>query len=385
MNIGYIVPAFDDTTGWGRWANDFLRYAQKFGITPYIWAPHSSKKHFFEQSYIIESFFHLPELFDFIQSRKGIATIPKIISFCKKNQDFSPRLDLIHSFEAYPWGIYGSYLADKKKIPHVITSHGRYGYIAHYRISDQFVYRRILKKAAKIITVSDAVKNEILKHFSDLIDESPIQTLLNPIDNESFPTAITHKPKANDRPLIISVTRFIACKDIETSIKAFQIIKNKIPGARYVIIGPGKGPENPYYQNVLKQIEEYQLQGVEIIGRVNKKELIEYYKKADLLLHTPKTLVDDFEAYGLILLEAALFGLPVVATQSGGIPEIIADGKNGLLAPEEDHQRLAELSIRILKNPSLADKLGNANKDMALERNWKWYFKKQVQIYEQLI
>ena len=193
-----------------------------------------------------------------------------------------------------------------------------------------------------------------------------------------------YAPHATE-PLIVSVTRFIPVKDIETSVRSFARLRAKIPGARYCIVGPGNGPRNYYHLRIRRLIEAERIEGVEIVGRVSRAELENYYRRATLLLHTARTLPDDFEASGLILLEAGLFGLPVVASASGGIPEVVAHESTGLLAPEGDADALAAAMLRLISDPALAARLGAANRRRALERNWSWYMGEQRRLYDEAL
>jgi len=187
------------------------------------------------------------------------------------------------------------------------------------------------------------------------------------------------------RPTILSVTRFIRVKGIETSIRTFARVKSRIPDALFMIVGPGNSETNRYHQAIRKLIGELGIDGITITGRVGRKKLVEYYSVANVLLHTPVTLQDDFEASGLILLEAGLFGLPVVATRSGGVPEVISDGVNGRLAEEGDVETLADLVTGILLDRGKAFHLGGNNRRIALERNWDRYAGLQKRIYEECI
>jgi len=385
LKIGYIVPSLDDTTGWGRWACEFLNHVVKRGIEPVLWAPRSAETHLSNLSNLsfkCRPHFVLPELFDYLQSRRGIVRFRKIFDFLR-DASSDTNIHLVHSLDAHPWGVYGHLMARQSKVPHLITTHGRYGYIAYNKLIDRIVYKHVLKSAARIITVSDAVKKEILRYFSSSIALQQIETILNAVDSKN--SIGKDYPNKTGSPVIISVTRFIPVKDIETSLQAFKIVRQRYPDASFLIVGPGNGTNNFYYKTISELIAKEKIEGVRILGRLEKAQLEDLYKQADLLLHTPRTLSDDFEAYGLIISEAGLFGLPVVATRSGGIPEVMDHGESGILVDEGDYQKAAEAILTILEDKGKAKRFGEKGREVALSRNWEWYVDQQIKIYDEVL
>jgi len=386
VRIAYVAPSLDDTTGWGRWVNDLLRHVRQAGVEPVVWAPRSAERYAGVENGADEFYFTLPELFDYVQSRRGLSTLAAVYRFLRSARP-KERVELVHSLDAYPWGVYGHILARYYDVPHVITTHGRYGYIAHDRFLDRKLYERVLAGSNMVIAVSQAVRRAIVQRFAGCIADQRVIAIQNPVDASAFPLSARG---ANPRPMsgspvLLSVTRFIPVKDIETAILAFKSVRQRFPDAEYLIVGPGNGPRNHYYQSIQALIEREAIAGVHILGRVSKSELSSFYAKATVFVHTAKTLPDDFEASGLILLEAGLFWLPVVATHSGGIPEVIEDRTSGLLVPECDPEALANAIIRLAADPRLAQMLGQANRARALERNWSWYMTQQLAIYREVM
>jgi len=381
IKIAYIVPSLDDTTGWGRWACEFLAHVIKRGVEPVLWAPKSAEKHYEKLDFIkCRPYFVLPELFDYIQSRSGMVSLTKIYDYYRTIHK-NTNIRLVHSLDAHPWGIYGLIMANKLGRPLVITTHGRYGYIAYNKYIDRIVYKRVIKSASRILTVSDAVKKEILRYYSSTIPQSKVWTILNAVDSDKYTDNYNNHLRTVS-PVIISVTRFIPVKDVETSLRAFKIVRKEYPDAIYLIVGPGNRVNNFYYNKIVELINKEQIEGVQMLGRIEKDELESLYMKADVMLHTPRTLSDDFEACPLIILEAGLYSIPVVATRCGGIPEIISHGESGLLVDEQDFRSAAESILEILANKKKAKQLGEKGRQIALSRNWEWYMDQQMKIYD---
>ena len=383
VRIAYITPSLDDTTGWGRWANDFLRHIRDAGVEPVVLAPPSSQK--FWPSGAGEAHFVLPELFDYVQSLSGVQRLlagRNVWAACRGLRD----LRMVHSLDAHPWGIYGDWISRTHRVPHVLTTHGRYGYIAENRLVDRAIYARVLRRAAAMIVVSSAVGKAVTRAFRRDLDPARLAVLQNPVDESQF-GAIGALPKevSSSGPVIVSVTRFIPVKDIETAVRAFRLVREQVPQAEYFIVGPGNGENNAYHRSIRDLIARESIAGVHIVGRVSKEVLAAFYKRASILVHTARTLPDDFEASGLILLEAGLMGVPAVATASGGIPEVVEDGVTGRLVPEGDVAALGRSVVELLKNPEELRRLGAGNRARALQRNWPAYCAEQLRFYQRVI
>jgi glycosyltransferase involved in cell wall biosynthesis len=386
MRVACIVPSLDDTTGWGRWAQDFLRHIPRCGVEPMVLAPPSSRPH--RPPSPDAPHFVLPEFFDLLQSSTGARRLPDLarLRFRQAGRLAAQGIRLVHSFEAHPWGLYGDWLARAAGVPHVLTTHGRYGYIARGRWLDRTLYAGVLRRAAGVVAVSGAVRQSVLRSFAGTIDPGKVCVIQNPVDASQFaPAGEAAGGDAAEAPVVVSVTRFIPVKDLTTAVRAFQKVRDRVPGASYYIIGPGNGPHNPYFRAVREVIEQGGSEGIHVVGRVAKADLAAYYRRASLLVHTARTLADDFEASGLILIEAGLFGLPVVASASGGIPEVVEDGVTGVLVEEGNVDRLAAAIVSLLGNPDERRRLGEGNRRLARSRNWPAYCEAQVEMYRRAV
>lgn len=384
MRVAYIAPSLDDTTGWGRWVNDFIPHMRSAGALPVVLAPPSARAHCrFDAETVVH--FVLPELFDYVQSSTGLRRLWAQRAF--RRFRLPDAVDLVHSLDAHPWGLYGDRLARHARAPHVMTTHGRYGYIARDRWADRTLYAAVLTRMGVMVAVSHAVRKSVVASFSGHVDPTRVTVMQNPVDTAMGATdgGILPAEVPVDGPVIISVTRFIPVKDIETAVRAFAIVRARVPNATYFIIGPGNGPNNAYCQAVRDLIVRERIEGVHIVGRVPKDVLTAFYRRAALLVHTAQTLPDDFEASGLILLEAGLFRLPVVASASGGIPEVVEDDVTGRLVPERDSRALGDAIIALLGNPDARRRLGDGNLRRARDRNWTTYCAAQMDLNRSLL
>lgn len=141
-------------------------------------------------------------------------------------------------------------------------------------------------------------------------------------------------------------------KDHDTLIAAALLLLARRP--RCAVLIAGQGPEQA---RLLRQIERTGLEGKVVLAG-HREEPADFLKSLDLF-----ALSSWGEGMGSVLLEAAACGLPIAATAAGGIPEIIEDGRTGLLAPSRDPEALAAALERLLDEPALAARLASAGRE----------------------
>ena len=141
-------------------------------------------------------------------------------------------------------------------------------------------------------------------------------------------------------------------------LRAFARVRERMPDARLVIIGP--------------QGLELREPGVEVLGFLRKdrpedwRALIAAYASADVFLFPTR-----YEPFGIVLAEAMFFGLPCVATGDWSIPEIVADGETGFLARADAVDAFTARVRELLEDPARARRMGEAGRARA-ERLFTW-------------
>jgi len=129
---------------------------------------------------------------------------------------------------------------------------------------------------------------------------------------------------------------------------------------RLILVGGGE------MEHLLRQrVAELELSNVTLTGAVTREEVPAYLALADVFVHHSR-----YEAFGLGILEAMRAGLPVIACDVGGVPEIITDGVNGLLIPPSDPVAMAAAVTRLAESPELRGRLSAAARDRAAEFSW---------------
>lgn len=251
-------------------------------------------------------------------------------------------LDIVHAHYAVP-NAASAYLAKKicnNSTKVVTTLHGTDSYLVGSHPSYKEVTQFSMQESDALTTVSKYLRARTLADF-DISRE--IRVIPNFVDPQRF-----RKFKRNRaQKIVCHSSNFRPIKRIPDIIKAFKIISNEID-CKLVLIGDG--PEHPEAEGLTRTLGISE--NVEFLGNVeNVQEIV---GRADLFL-----LPSEDESFGLAALEAMSCGVPVVATNVGGLKELISHGVDGYLTEVGDPEALANCSLEILQNPELQEELGS--------------------------
>ncbi len=298
-----------------------------------------------------------------------------------------PAIDIVHSLEGYPTGLVGDWLARKMGRPHVLTTHGTYGVVWHEQFFDRLAYQRVLRRASLVCPVSEGTARLMRRYFSQALARTRVQPILNGND---YYKSVPQNEAANRPhlpiPTILSVGDVKPRKGYHISLEVFARVKAQLAAARYLVVG--KTTNNSYFNQLQDIISAHQLQDVTFLGAVSDKDLRQYYQQATVFTLTPQQVGSGklhFEGFGLVYLEAGAYGLPVVATRSGGVPDAVKDGVTGFLAEPEDIQSLADALVRLLTDSDLNRRMGRANRLWAETLTWERCAQEQYQAYRELL
>jgi colanic acid/amylovoran biosynthesis glycosyltransferase len=168
---------------------------------------------------------------------------------------------------------------------------------------------------------------------------------------------VRREPPPDGRWILLQGGRLIAKKDHASTFAALAEIRKNFPAVRLRIAG--EGPEEPALQDLAHRLGI--ADAIEWLGFLGQEEMIRALHEAHVFVHPSATGPDgNREGIPNGLLEAMATALPVVATRHGGIPEAVEDGVSGLLVGEREPHNLAAAITRLLDEPGLAERLGNA-------------------------
>lgn len=233
------------------------------------------------------------------------------------------------------------------RTPYTIFVHGTDVQFAAKSSWKRFWAKIILSQAKQIITNS--------QYTLSLIQKLKIKNLKLEVvyPCPTFSGGISVNKKLHT---ILSVGRLVARKGFDIGIMAAIELKKEFPELTYTIIG--NGPE----ETKLKELISKNNAGayIKIITKADDAMLEGYYAQSAILLAPGREIDGDVEGFGLVILEAAQFGTPAVATNVGGVGEAIINGQTGILIPNNNVNTIIDTVRTLLKNNELRQQMGEA-------------------------
>jgi glycosyltransferase involved in cell wall biosynthesis len=209
-----------------------------------------------------------------------------------------------------------------------------------------------------LIAPSKAHAREISLELGDKIP--PLVTIPN---TTSFPLADSTNRRPDEdivpetAPIVLYSGRLERTKGIITLIEAAQFVLEETPQVHFVLAGGGHELKQLVSQDSLKE-------HTHLLGHIPRDQLAYWYCHASVCV-----MPSFYETFGISALEAMIFGKPVVATNIGGLAELVEDGVTGLLVKPGDACQLADAILFFLQNPQMREMYGAAG----LERAAKLY------------
>jgi phosphatidylinositol alpha-1,6-mannosyltransferase len=257
----------------------------------------------------------------------------------------------------------------------------------------------VYKRATLVTAISNFTRDLILAKLPEVkikvinpgFDPVPIDHV---DQNLVLTDSIGRKHIINDLPpYIVSVGALRHRKGYHLSIRAFAKIAEKFPGVRYVIVGKKYGPR--YYERMQYHIHRLRLEDKVIIFDAIEKqeELSLLYEKAELFALFSIADGYDIEGFGIVFLEAAAHGLPIVATKTGGISDAVSENTNALLvdisdlAPFNDQKKDDDFSRaieKILRDSALRERMSEASRIFAKDALWSTRIQSYIESYKNL-
>jgi glycosyltransferase involved in cell wall biosynthesis len=268
----------------------------------------------------------------------------KDIKFCYKLiKDFKPDITISHFTAQTIMSFVGKILGVKNRISwyHTLLEQLKLDFKgSSFKFAMQKARRKfILNLTTNIVTVSNYAKNEIHTQYG--LPKNHIKVINNGV--------IDHPQRNNSNELkFIYLGRYDECKGVDILIKAIAMVKLQLPNARFVLAG---GKLNAGFTQLIEQ------QGVndmiENLGYIQYDKVAEYLSSGYAFIIPSR--IDNLPT---VVLEAFSCGTPVIGSKSGGIPEMVEDGVNGLLFEKENPASLAEKAVELANSPALRNKIG---------------------------
>jgi phosphatidyl-myo-inositol dimannoside synthase len=289
---------------------------------------------------------------------KGVSVIKKIV----KEQG----IECILTPNILPLGNIAQSVSRQLKIPYVISLHGLD--INLGLANKKAMTVSILKGAKHIIVNSKATKMTV----DGLKLDTPVSVITPYLDEEKLTvdstTAASLLRRYGKKKIILTVGRLVKRKGQDTIIKVMPDVLRKVPDAHYCVVG--NGPEKAYLEQCITQ--HHVEKSVDIITDVPDSKLGAYYEHASLFAMPTRAIGTDTEGFGIVFLEAAHFGLPIISGRSAGETEAIGGDDCGVFVDGENLEHITEAIIHLLQDRELAQFLGrNTKQHLRTIPTWK--------------
>jgi N-acetyl-alpha-D-glucosaminyl L-malate synthase BshA len=267
------------------------------------------------------------------------------------------KLDLLHVHYAVPHAtaaFLARQLCPESGVKLITTLHGTDITLVGQDPSYFSITKFSIERSDAVTAVSSWLADQTVSRFGDV---GPVQVIYNSVDTARFhrtsvPTCRRARYAPNGEPIIVHISNFRPVKRVLDIVKTFAEIRREMPAKLLMI---GDGPHRMPAQELATELGV--MSDTWFLGKQDNVEL--FLSLADLFL-----LPSEYESFGLAALEAMACGVPVVASRSGGLMEVIEDGVSGYLSNVGDTHDMATHGLELLQNGQLKADVRRA----ALER-----------------
>jgi phosphatidylinositol alpha-1,6-mannosyltransferase len=244
-------------------------------------------------------------------------------------------------------------------------------------ITTEFGYRRFARHRARALADADAVvavssftRDRIVARMGT--DPAKIEVINNGVDLDRFRPVprrddLVRRLGLGGGPVLLTVSRLMEKKGIDTVLRALVDVAPAHPGVRYLVVGEGE--DRARLEALARDLGVAGL--VAFAGAVQADELSDYYALCDVFIMPNRRMPDgDTEGFGLVFLEANACRRPVIGGRDGGVVDAVVDGETGLLVDGADPAAVRGALLRLLGDPVLRERLAEAGYRRALASGW---------------
>lgn len=273
------------------------------------------------------------------------------------------RADIVHVFSAS----YASFLLAPLPAIAIARAYGK-PVVLNYHSGEAPDHLRKSAIARKVLARVD--RNVVQSRFlHDVFAGFGLDAAIvpNTLDLERFGFRRRHRLQ----PRLLSTRNFEPNYNVACTLRAFRLVQQRHADATLTLVGFGSQE-----QRLRDLTRELGLRGVTFVGRVSPADIVAHYDAADIFVQTP-----DVDNMPLSLLEAFACGLPSVSTAVGGVPAILRNGTDGLLADRDDYVGVARQVLRLLDDPPLAGRLADSARRSCEPYAWSTVREQWLDLY----
>lgn len=299
-------------------------------------------------------FFHQVEINRYDLFRYADYALPLAVTIC--NVARQHQLDVIHVHYAIPHAT-SAYLAGQilgNKRPAIVTTlHGTDITLVGRDPSYTEMVSFSIEQSDAVTSVSQSLKNETLEHFEVSKSIDVIHNFFIPKSSYKNCRELKERFAPDAEKLIIHASNFRSVKRPLDVIDIFDKVRKEIP-SRLLLLGGGGDIELVRHYVAQKKLNK------EVVFLGITRDIDAHIACGDLFL-----LPSEQESFGLAALEAMCYGVPVIGTKTGGLPELVIDGETGFLSKIGDTESMAKNALRLLQDRELHQKFSSRGEYLA--------------------
>lgn len=344
MKIAYFTHDMNPKAGWGRYTSDLLSGIAEAGHEIVV----------------------LKEIDDGLRGIPVLKSGFKIINAFIASLKYIKDADIIHAIDLYPCGVIAFLASLVTRKRYIITLVGTYSVAPLHSRKTRLLCEIALRHAHAVTSISRYTK----KLVQDVTNTSNIEVITPGFNFDKFYSERTNA----EEDYVLSVGALKYRKGYHISIPAFKIVKDRFPSLKYKIVTDSDA--NDYSVAIRELITKYGLgDSLEILTGLGDSELKKLYSGAKLFVLASINKAWHFEGFGIVFLEAAAAGAPVVGTIGNGIEDAVNNKNNGILVPQGNSKAMADAMISILSDKKIADRMSEESylwakrQDISLSRD----------------
>ncbi len=307
-----------------------------------------------------------------INKHKLLFDLIKIRSIIKK-------CDVVHALDGFPYGVMAALAAVGLKKRLIITGLGTGAIRTLYHP----IYSKLLKWAYQRADMVTAISRYTAGEINKKIPRLKIKVITPGVNFNDFKKEPGDIPQEilGKKPYLLTVGTIKKRKGHHIALPAFAEVLKKIPELNYIIVGnPNLGSE--YFLQLKEMMQELKIEDrVFIFSNIDQVFLRQLYNNAELFFLMSQNVENDVEGFGLVFLEAAASGLPVVGSRHCGAEDAILDKENGFLIEPDDVAAVAEAIVKILSDQELKAKFSERSMAFAKATDWPSQARKYLEVY----
>ena len=316
-----------------------------------------------------------------------VSVFPKI-EVKKILDDFKP--DVVHVQVSDPIGLSVVSYARKNGIPVVTTEHNQPEVLTEplhvpgvvKKPVDALLSAYFANRQSKSDFVTMPTKQAIFRLLEGRDFKVPVAAVSNGVDLSAFKPGKVATPTyekygiSPNQPIVLYVGRVDPEKKVGVVIEAFARVHGEVPNALMLVVGDGVDKTR-----LVAMVKKMKLDAsVKFLGRIVPPELYEIYR-----MGTVFATASEIETQGIVLIEAAASGLPLIAVDKGAVSEICVTGKNGFLCEPGDVSEIAEAMGKLLTDKKLQKEYAETSIKLAHEHDFEKTLDKFLNIYQKVV